>query len=341
MTFDKSEGRVSTFSQSNPLFDQDEMSLGRSDLYNVQGNDLKKYRGGNRLLHFVVVYLALLTGLNAFVLYKVFTFEHATSLSTAERLSYHKPMNGEQDDLQTLIQNTSLETKSMRGHLGALQSQVNSLCGDEGQIGKLRLDLGMVNASTHLLEGKLATIALRPGAQGLSGPSGPSGLQGPQGTSGLSGPPGAPGPMGPPGIPGVPGPRGGKHSPPSVDEVRLIGGRTRGRVEVNHEGVWGTVCDDNFDSLDGTVICKMLGFRRAQSVYTSANSGGTTLLSDTSLSTCGRYVHVFSIYLLGTGQIWLDELQCTGSETNIFDCPHSGRGVNDCTHSEDAGVQCV
>ena len=43
----------------------------------------------------------------------------------------------------------------------------------------------------------------------------------------------------------------------------------------------------------------------------------------------------------GTGDILLDGLGCGGYESSIFDCPHSGIGVHDCSHSEDAGVICT
>ena len=42
----------------------------------------------------------------------------------------------------------------------------------------------------------------------------------------------------------------------------------------------------------------------------------------------------------GVGPILLDEVGCTGSETNLADCSHRGIGVHNCTHSEDAGVLC-
>ncbi|MBN3326861.1 SCAR5 protein, partial [Atractosteus spatula] len=57
----------------------------------------------------------------------------------------------------------------------------------------------------------------------------------------------------------------------------------------------------------------MVGFQRATSVFTA---GG------------------------GTGTIWLDDLKCTGTESSIFRCTSNGMGVNNCGHSEDAGVQC-
>ena len=43
----------------------------------------------------------------------------------------------------------------------------------------------------------------------------------------------------------------------------------------------------------------------------------------------------------GTGSIFLDNVQCTGTETRLRDCPANPVGTNDCSHFEDAGVTCV
>ena len=41
--------------------------------------------------------------------------------------------------------------------------------------------------------------------------------------------------------------------------------------------------------------------------------------------------------------VLLDDLVCTGSESNLLDCPRESSNSianTDCTHSEDAGVRC-
>ena len=42
----------------------------------------------------------------------------------------------------------------------------------------------------------------------------------------------------------------------------------------------------------------------------------------------------------GTGPIWLDEVQCKGSELDLGQCSHQPWGYNDCNHQEDVYVAC-
>ena len=59
------------------------------------------------------------------------------------------------------------------------------------------------------------------------------------------------------------------------------------------------------------------------------------------LSFVGAVLLFGSSVVSGTGQILLDDLQCTGNESRLFDCPHNGLGNHSCSHSDDAGVRCA
>ena len=101
--------------------------------------------------------------------------------------------------------------------------------------------------------------------------------------------------------------------------VRLIGGSSHneGRVEVNYNGEWGTVCDDGWDNTDAGIVCRQLGFGSSGTAIGSAGFGQ------------------------GSGSIWLDSVICTGSESILASCGHLGVGVTKiCSHEEDAGVRC-
>ena len=112
---------------------------------------------------------------------------------------------------------------------------------------------------------------------------------------------------------------------PSAPIIRLAEGGYPdvGRVEIYHNGTWGTICDDHWDIKDAAVVCRMLGFPYA---WTAVSFGDVFTNRDPDL--------------VGTGPIWLDNVACTGNESSLTDCRHNGWLVHNCDHLEDAGVFC-
>ena len=101
--------------------------------------------------------------------------------------------------------------------------------------------------------------------------------------------------------------------------IRLVEGSSynEGRVEVNYDGEWGTVCDNGWDYNDANVVCRQLGYSSAATIYSNAHFGQ------------------------GSGPILLEDITCTGNELTLSSCGHLGFGITrSCTHFEDAGVRC-
>ena len=48
-----------------------------------------------------------------------------------------------------------------------------------------------------------------------------------------------------------------------------------------------------------------------------------------------------SLYNVGTGLMWLNNVKCNGDESNITECSHGGWSHHSCDHRYDVGVMCV
>ena len=100
--------------------------------------------------------------------------------------------------------------------------------------------------------------------------------------------------------------------------IRLQDGtNTVGRVEVCYKNDWGTVCDDAWDTNDAQVVCTQLGY-----------------------STTGAFILSSSDVPDGAGLIWLNKVNCVGTEISLFNCDANFSGSHDCNHADDVGVIC-
>ncbi len=94
--------------------------------------------------------------------------------------------------------------------------------------------------------------------------------------------------------------------------LRIAGGGTEGRLEIWHDGSWGSVCDDGFDYEELAIACMQMGMHP---------------------------VGISEGYL-DDGEIWLDDIQCIGNESRLQECEHRPLGDHDCTHEEDVWIAC-
>ena len=147
-------------------------------------------------------------------------------------------------------------------------------------------------------------------------------------------------------------------------DVRLVGGSNQyeGRVEVCINDQWGTVCDDGWDSVDATIVCKQLGYATTGSMYSIVSIGllicyWSAFFWFICWFVCFVWFIFFCLFFFffafaggiaysnaffgaGTGPIYLDEVACTSSASQLLECSSRPISTHNCFHSADAGVAC-
>ena len=123
-------------------------------------------------------------------------------------------------------------------------------------------------------------------------------------------------------------------------DIRLVGFPTstqyEGRVEFCYGEEWGTVCDDFWGDTDASVVCRQLGFSATGYMLKIQVTSSTHIV----IYFAGAQGVLFAAYGQGTGPIWLDNVECIGTEARLADCPANAIGSHNCIHFEDASVRC-
>lgn len=88
--------------------------------------------------------------------------------------------------------------------------------------------------------------------------------------------------------------------------LRLVGGRNNyeGRVEIYHNGTWGSICPDGWTLYEASAVCRHLAIGYAEQAAQTD--------------------------YFGSSKIVLSGVHCEGNETNLFQCKHEQYGDVTC-----------
>ena len=130
----------------------------------------------------------------------------------------------------------------------------------------------------------------------------------------------------------------GSNSSMLYGALRLTGGDSNiGRLEINLDGSWGSVCSQNFGMRDGHVACRQLGFKGVISI-SNVNESWYAFY----LHACGYAMYVYILLhrtSMANHTVFLTEVDCQGYEDSLIHCKHHF-GDNVCTYNEDVLLSC-
>lgn len=98
-----------------------------------------------------------------------------------------------------------------------------------------------------------------------------------------------------------------------VGDLRLVeGSATSGGIEIFLNGTWRSICSDNWDSRDSTVVCRQLGFKGVLATLSNATESSDTIL--------------------------MSDVDCFGSEASLLDCHYTT--THNCNLLENVWIFC-
>ena len=112
---------------------------------------------------------------------------------------------------------------------------------------------------------------------------------------------------------------------PCAAGMRLVGGNiaNEGRVEICINNVWGTVCLDSWGIPDAAVVCRQLGYSTQGQFQVSLTNIFQCNCMHTSDISTDAVAFSNANFGTGIGPIYLDNVDCSGSEHNLLDCSRS------------------